>query len=123
MIFQQLSSEGDLKELFHIDNGTTDFTDLTDFLQALSDGDVVVFFTDFVYFLTDEFFNILKPYGVNTTNGIDTSGLFANEDSRKYSQIAGVFNTKGQADMDSISPQGKVQHFLSVSYSRSLSDF
>ena len=105
MIFQMLSAEGDLRELYHIDN-QGDVNGLNTWLSDnLEPENVVVFFTDFVYYLSEEFFNVLSPYGINASNGIDTSELFASEINSKYSQIAGIFNTKGQADMKWATPE------------------
>merc|ERR1711892_35896 len=105
MIFQVLSAEGDLQDIYHVDNGTENFDDLSDFLRDHVEPDnIVIFFTDFVFFLSDAFFNVLKPYGINATNNIDSDQLLQTENDKRHSQIAGLFNTQGQADMASISP-------------------
>ena len=117
MIFQVLSAEGDLQDIYHVDNGTENFDDLSDFLRDHVEPDnIVIFFTDFVFFLSDAFFNVLKPYGINATNNIDSDQLLQTENDKQYSQIAGLFNTQGQADMASISPDadGTFHHGLTA---------
>ena len=59
-----------------------------------------VFTTDFIFYLSEEVKDFFLAFGFS---GAAFDDLLANEDARKYSQIAGVFNKKGQTDMISVS--------------------
>ena len=99
LVFHAISAEGDLRDTASINNGETNFHNLTNWLEENHiDENSILFFTDFVYELTDDLKDILLGFG------IDISGLMTTENNRKYSQIAGIFNTHGQSDFKSISP-------------------
>ena len=99
LVFHAISAEGDLRDTTHINNGETYFEDLSNWIAEYNiAGNSILFFTDFVYELTDELKDILSSVG------IDISDLMTTENDRKYTQIAGIFNTQGQNDLKSISP-------------------
>ena len=52
--------------------------------------------------LTDQLKNFLVSYGFSDT---DLTALMATEARRKYSQIGGVFNLKGQTDLVAVWPE------------------
>ena len=77
-------------------------SELTDFVAKYSkDDNTFLFFTDFVYELTQEVVDILVANGVDA-NGLNS--LLADENKRKYSQIGGLFNQKGQSDLKFVTP-------------------
>ncbi|CBY20187.1 unnamed protein product [Oikopleura dioica] len=61
MVFHILSKEGDLKDTFSVPDGETD--GLSDFLNQFDDEEIILFFTDFKYTLTDNFVSTLAEKG------------------------------------------------------------
>ena len=93
------SAEGDLRETFALANGATNFNALIEWLTLYEGNDnFFLFFTDFVYELTNELASILGQFG------IDLSGLLVDENTRKYSQVGGIFTQNGESKLISISP-------------------
>ena len=66
-----------------------------------------MFFTDFAFELTQEVADILIDHGIDSAQ---LNGLLANENSRKFSQVAGVFNSNGESDFKFVSPDGQNFH-------------
>ena len=90
LVVHILTAEGNLKENYEVKTGESIWT-LAENLNQLSDDEIVLFVTDFVYELTDEFRHLLLFYGFSE-DLIDPP--FANENTKKYSMVAGLFNLK-----------------------------
>ena len=90
LVVHILSAEGNLKENYEVKTGEAIDT-LANDLSELSDDEIVLFVTDFVYELTDEFRQLLVAYGFSDDL---FDPLFANENTKKYSMVAGLFNLK-----------------------------
>ena len=82
---------------------------MDDFITQYAENDnFFLFYTDFIYELSQDVANILSGYG------IDMSGLLVDENDRKYSQIGGIFTLNGESDFISVSPSndGKFHYGL-----------
>ena len=95
MVFHILSKEGDLKDITYVNSGES-ISDVSATLNALNDEEIVLFMTDFTYELTTEFRTMIESFGISSE---DLDPVYANENSRKFSSIGGVFNLKGQAHL------------------------
>ena len=65
MVFHVLSSEADLIDMFHISNGG-DIAEAQAKLENLTNDEIVVFMTDFLFELTDDFIDMLKSLGFSS---------------------------------------------------------
>ena len=90
LVVHILSAEGNLKENYEVKTGE-DLWTLGKNLNELSNDEIVLFVTDFVYELTEEFRRLLEHYGFSYDL---FDPLFANENTKKYSMVAGLFNLK-----------------------------
>ena len=90
LVVHILSAEGNLKENYEVKTGE-DLWTLGKNLNELSNDEIVLFVTDFVYELTDAFRHLLEHYGFSYDL---FDPLFANENTKKYSMVAGLFNLK-----------------------------
>ena len=77
-------------------------TNLISLVNSLQDEEVILFTTDFLFELTNQLKDFLVSYGFSES---DLTLLMATEARRKYSQIGGVFNLKGQADLTAVWPE------------------
>ena len=103
LVFHILSAEGDLKSTEFAKSGDTqDMTNLISLINSLENEEIILFTTDFLFELTDQLKNFLVSYGFSDT---DLTALMATEARRKYSQIGGVFNLKGQTDLVAVWPE------------------
>lgn len=135
MLKINLSAEGDLKNVYTVNSGES-FADIQTVINGLQSDEILLFtqvsfhykiinslLNNFTFNLND--INIILPiqdflFELNAEAktffvglGFDEptfDGLLANESSRKYSQIAGLWNTSGQTSFISISPQNDLIH-------------
>ena len=108
LVFHVVSAEGDLRDMFYLENGSTDYAGLEAWIASYDkDDNIFLFFTDFLFELSQEIADILGEHGIDS---IQLNGLLANENSRKFSQIAGVFNSSGESDFKFVSPDGQDFH-------------
>jgi len=86
-------------------------TNLISLVNSLEDEEVILFTTDFLFELTNQLKDFLVSYGFSEN---DLTSLMATEARRKYSQIGGVFNLNGQADLTAVWPDdnGKMHQGL-----------
>lgn len=72
-------------------------------MPTILDGEIVLFFTDFVFHLPKALQRWLKKVGGFSNAQLDP--LYASETARKYSQIVGLFRKNGgQSFLDFVSP-------------------
>ena len=71
----------------------------------MASDEIVLFSQDSFFELTTEAKNFFTQYGFDETT-FDT--LLSDENSRRYSQIAGVFNLNGETSLKFISPEARV---------------
>ena len=90
LVVHILSAEGNLQENYDVKTGESIDT-LANHLSELRNDEIVLFVTDFVYELTDEFRQLLLSYGFSNDHFVP---LFANQNTKKYSMVAGLFNLK-----------------------------
>ena len=95
MVFHILSKEGDLKDITYVNSGES-ISDVSATLNALNDEEIVLFMTDFTFELTTEFRTMIESFGISSA---DLDPVYADENTRKFSSIGGVFNLKGQAHL------------------------
>ena len=95
MVFHILSKEGDLKDITYVNSGES-ISDVSATLNALNDEEIVLFMTDFTFELTTEFRTMIESFGISSG---DLDPVYADENTRKFSSIGGVFNLKGQAHL------------------------
>ena len=109
LIFHILSAEGDLREVVFTSNGGTmdSVQAAIDAAVAIDPETVVLFTTDFIFELNASVKTFFTNYGFAAA---DFDVLLGDEDSRKFSQIGGVFNMAGETSLVSISPSAGVMH-------------
>ena len=71
----------------------------------MASDEIILFSQDNFFELTTEAKSFFTQYGFDGST-FDT--LLSDEDSRRYSQIAGVFNLNGETSLKSISPEVRV---------------
>ena len=70
-------------------------------IDELDSDEIIVFTTDYIFELTEEVKNFFLHFGFDG-NVFDQA--LAHDWSRRFSQIAGVFNVKGQRDLIYVTP-------------------
>ena len=94
LVFHVLSAEGDLRDTFALDSGSNNFEDLSIWIDYYhNENNVFAFWTDFYYELTSNLDRVLSPF-MDTS---ELSTILRDSSITKYTQIAGVFNEKGQS--------------------------
>ena len=116
LVFHVLTTEGDHIEGFAVPNGGL-MTDAKRKIDALHQGEIILFNTDFLFAITPDVKEFFVSYGFEG-DFFDT--LMETDVNARLSQIGGFFDKNGQRDIGSISPMnnGNMHRGLKTDFGR-----